>query len=174
MENNYVEMPIAGLRAALKCAAAGKEAPAHLKGVYLHVTQGAARAVATDGTQRLIVTSIPFPDEVPEWLEQGVILPGDALGSRLAMLASVKVGDMPSTKARIGYLDSDRVTMEDVFGECLFRLHRIQADYIDYQRGLGPLDVFEGREMKDMESTAFDPTQLKGTAEVAAILGSSL
>src|SRR6185312_3744667 len=30
------------------------------------------------------------------------------------------------------------------------------------------------REMKDMESTAFDPTQLKGTAEVAAILGSSL
>ncbi len=149
--------------AALACTSKD-ESRYYLHGVYLHQVNGMVRTVATDG-HRMFIYARPKAEgeELPDWLDAGVIIPADGLKPRLALLDSV---------AHVAFAtDAPHVVLSDLSKTCSFRMAPIDGTFPDYQRILDETKALEPRELGELSSTAYNSAYLKGVGDLAKTLG---
>lgn len=161
-----IDLPVAPMRAALACTS-DEKTRYYLGGVFVHAVEGSTRIAATDG-HRLFVFSVPTETEAPDWLKAGITVPKEGLKERLAMIEK-----LDSSTARIAYQsEAPQVVISDPGNHCTFRMAPVDGTFPDYQRILDSVRVFEGREISDMASIAYNGKYLKSVGDIAKQLGS--
>lgn len=155
------------LRAALACAST-ETSRANLCGVHLRRSGANLDVVASDG-QRLFLGRQPLPkgEELPDWLEPGIIIQAEGLKPRLALLAAD--GDLT---IRVEHsAGNPRVTLTDVLKTVVFRQPVVDAAFPDYRQLVGTFaDTFTPEQPLDFKPVGFKAGLLKGAAELAKIL----
>ena len=154
-------LPIAKLRAAALCMAT-KDVRHYLEGVYLHATDGVARIVATDGSSLLAQSH--KAENLPDWLDAGVILDGATMKEALAVCA--KHGDEVS----ITYGEGRRAaTLRSQDRFATFEVSLQDGKFPDYQRVVSGIDFTNSGDA--LGAGNFAHGYIKTAATVAATLG---
>lgn len=155
------------LKAALACASTDPtRGAAH--GVYLHRVGNDLRVVGIDG-KRLFVGASRFSEEadLPEWLDQGVILHAEGLKQRLSLLT------VEGSLLRVSYASGlPRAELSDLADSALFRHLTVAGRYANYQHIIGAnAGCFSTEDHGDFRPVGFEAGTLKGVGEIAKILG---
>ncbi|MGH6967544.1 MAG: hypothetical protein ACREEN_00365 [Stellaceae bacterium] len=170
----YTLAPVSLLRAALACTTKSEERY-YLSGVYLHSHEGKLRIAATDGSRMLVASfAPPAPySKLPSWLEKGLIVAGEGLKAKLALIDSSDPGDSPL--ARIGYATRQaKASLEDVGGDLTMKCAIIDGQFPDYDRVIaGSRATFEGGERAPLDSASFATAKMKGVGEIGTMLGAA-
>jgi hypothetical protein len=162
-----IRLPLYALKGALHCIGDEETRP-YLQGVFLHSVEQSIRVVATDG-RRMMVTSVDKADktDIPDWLEEGLLIPGPDLWPRIGFLEKLKAGTATISYAK----GAPRVIVSDVTGDVLFRLAPLQVAFPDYQRVIETSSGAFSREVAaDLTPVGYAAGQLKDVSAIAKVL----
>ena len=160
-------VPTRYLKAALLCVP-GKEGNESLKAVYLQraiLDDGTtiARLVATD-MSRFLVVSLPG-DDLPSWLDDGVLIPTDGLAKRLAYLAADGCANLSYATG------ASRMEMSDDGDTVTFKFAPLTTPYFNIAPVMQALHVCLGdRQIDPGEGHTFTPSSLKAINDVSTAI----
>jgi hypothetical protein len=167
-----IDVPVSLMLAALSCAS-DEETRYYLNGVYLHSVKNDVRVVATDG-HRLLVSTYKPESGLPDWLEDGVIIPSEMLKQRLGLIKAAGGKPMPGTElmARLGYAKgAPKLLMADTRDDNVFRITPIDGDFPPYDRLIeGATGAFDASSRKDFEPVGFNSKYLKAVGDIGRML----
>jgi hypothetical protein len=147
-----------------------------LDGVFLHAVQGKGRAVGTDGT-RIFISTFEVEGDMPAWMAEGLILSGDGLRARIAMILKANV---TGPVIRISYAKGlPKATLTDEIGDIVFRQARVEGEYPDYDRIIRSesfvrLDEFGTPQGSEWEPVGLNSKYLKVLGDIAKTLEAGL
>ncbi len=165
-----VEVPIYALKGALSVVSDEETRP-YLSGIYLHRVEGALRVVASDGDRLFVASLERGPDELPDWLEDGVLIPGGIMKPRLAFLNSLKESTALVSFAK----GAPNLHLSDPKVDILFRMEPLVGmTFPDYQTVI--IDKTHGaftREVAtDFQPVGYSSAYLKDVGAMAKVLAS--
>jgi len=147
-----------------------KDSRAGLLGVYLHsIGDGSLRSVATNG-HTLLLHSWPTKEQLPTWLDCGLILPRDGLAMALGVFSKLE-GSKDSTTCQVGWARGHGYAIiRDAEEQATFRLRRIDAPFPEYQKTIEAAgQVLAGGERQPLSSTSYNGEFLKQAAAVGKV-----
>ena len=130
---NEIRLPVNILLAATLCSGQD-DTRRYLAGVYLKAHDKGLRCVSTDG-HRMLVISRELPTDVPDWLNDGVIVSNGSLKERLALMSRVSYEQHTAFEDRMVVVSQtgDNLKLTDPRGECVFRVQIVDGKFPDYE-----------------------------------------
>ena len=127
--------------------------------------------VSSDG-DRLFVASFDRDegDEIPDWLDTGVLIPASELKPRISFLDKLKNGTAVISFAT----GSPMVMLSDTREDCVFRMTPVIADFPDYQKFVidKTVGAFSREVATDFQPVGYTAGYLKEVGAMAKVLES--